>query len=310
MRVARVKAQAKVNLGLRVLPLIDSDGYHLLMTLFQRIDLSDDVVVRSGGTSRSLDVSGPRVPGSGLGPVEKNLAYRAAVAFVERRGVRMPGGFAIELTKNIPVGGGLGGGSADAGAVLRALNALAPTPLIAEELRDIAAVLGADVPFLAGEHATALGMGRGEMTFPCPSPPPAPVAIIVPDFGIATQDAYAWLDQENPPTELGGSGYGVGKPDIPAEAPDWDGLEEFGNNFEPVVEKRHPELRRYRESLVGGGAILARLAGSGSCVFGVFDPVSPVKLDEFDFARSAAPFRGDILHTRTSARVVEVKVLQ
>src|SRR5688572_7964745 len=113
MRVARVQAQAKVNLVLRV-GARSLDGYHDIATVFQRIDLADEIVVRLGGVSRSIDCTGPQFPSVGLGPPESNLAFRAALAYAER--ATWIRGFAIEVTKNIPVGGGLGGGSADAGA--------------------------------------------------------------------------------------------------------------------------------------------------------------------------------------------------
>lgn len=309
MRVARVQAQAKVNLGLKVFSTRDEQGYHMLLTTFQRIDLADDVVVRSGGGSRSLDVSGPRIPDGGLGPAEKNLAYRAALAFVEHPKITMPRGFSIELTKKIPVGGGLGGGSADAGAVLRAMNAIAPQPLDAEDLRDVATSLGSDVPFLAGELVTATAVGRGELFQPFPTPNASPMAIIIPDFAIATKDAYAWLDHDRPNDGFGEfNGFGVGAP--PPSFPGWDVFGEDGNDFEPVVEKRHPVLRDFREMLTDAGAVLSHLAGSGSSVFGVFDVLSWSTLDHDALGLDVAALGADVIHTRTSARVVEVEVLQ
>ena len=131
-RSARVTAQAKVNLALRILAR-EGSGYHQLETVFCRVDLGDRVTVRTGMRGRSLDCAGARMPAEGLGPVERNLAWRAAVAFAEAAG--WPSGFAIELEKEVPTGGGLGGGSADAGAVRRALNAVAPAPLASERVR-------------------------------------------------------------------------------------------------------------------------------------------------------------------------------
>ena len=306
MRVARVQAQAKVNLFLRVYADRDGDGYHALFTAFQRIDLADDVVVRSGGGSRSLDVSGPTVPEGGLGPVEKNLAYRAALAFTQHPRVTMPRGFSIELTKRIPVGGGLGGGSADAGAVLRALNAIAPRPLSGAELHEIAASLGSDVPFLTSEHAFAYATGRGEKLTPAEAPPDRPVIIIVPSFGVATKDAYSWLDHDRPTDdrerlpEIGAAGAFQG----------WRAFATVGNDFEAVVEKRHPILREYREMLDEAGAVLSRLAGSGSSVFGVLDVVSWGSIHPEQVALKTSPKDAAVIFTRTSARVVEVEVLQ
>ena len=142
VREAHVVAQAKVNLFLRILAR-EASGHHQLETLFQRLELGDDVRVRVGVPGRSLDCGGA----DDLGPTARNLAWRAAQVYHEATG--WPDGWAIEIEKRIPVGGGLGGGSADAGAVLRCLNALAPRPLSAGGLLALAAPLGAAVPFLA-----------------------------------------------------------------------------------------------------------------------------------------------------------------
>ncbi len=159
--VAAVRAQAKVNMLLRVLAR-ETSGYHSIETIFQRVELADVVRVRVAN-GRSLDVAGPELPSAGLGPIEKNLAFRAAVAYQSATG--WPHGFAIEIEKQIPVGGGMGGGSADAGAVLRALDALSPKPL-GPHLIEVATPLGADVPFMAIESPMAIGWGRGERLLP------------------------------------------------------------------------------------------------------------------------------------------------
>ena len=158
-RAARVAAQAKINLGLRVLAR-ETSGYHGIETVFQRLALADDVRVRITDGPRTLDTRGADV-----GPTEKNLAWRAALAMHAATG--WPAGFAITIEKRIPVGAGLGGGSADAGAVLRALNALAPHPVSELELMRIAAPLGADVPFLTGTASLAMAWGRGERCCRC-----------------------------------------------------------------------------------------------------------------------------------------------
>lgn len=300
MRVARVQAQAKVNLLLRV-GARDHSGYHAISTWFLRLDLADEIVVRAGGNVRALDVAGPRNPPAGLGPAEKNLAFRAAAAYADRAG--WPRGFSIELTKHIPVGGGLGGGSADAGAVLRALDALAPTPLGSDALLELAGALGSDVPFLTSAYLAAFGTGRGEQLRAIDALPPREVLLLVPDFAISTADAYRWLDESRPSAP---------RPDelqtwlVPMAAlTSWELLAEtplHTNDFEPVVEERHPELRRLRESLGAAGALIAHLAGSGSSVFGVFDGSAPLPRD---CDRDAL-----VIPTRTSARVVQVEVLE
>ena len=145
----------------------------------------------SNASGRTLDCHGPPLPTAGLGPIERNLAFRAALAYADAVG--WPSGFSIDIDKRIPVGAGLGGGSADAGAVLRALDALCPTPL-GSRLIELAAPLGADVPFMTIESPMALAWGRGERLFPLHAlDPRARVLIAMPDFGVSTADAYGWL---------------------------------------------------------------------------------------------------------------------
>src|SRR5262249_8609737 len=141
----------------------------------------------------SMDCDGPAMPADGLGPVERNLAYRAAMTYAEATG--WPNGFAIEITKRIPVGGGLGGGSADAGAVLRALDALSPHPL-RSRLVSLATSLGADVPFMTIDAPMAVAWGRGERLMPLPALAARPVLLVSPDVSISTADAYGWLDAD------------------------------------------------------------------------------------------------------------------
>lgn len=298
MRVAQVQAQAKINVFLRV-GRRDASGFHQIATLFLRLDLADEIVVRTGGSVRALDVSGPRLPPGGLGPAEENLAFRAAIAYAERSG--WPRGFSIELTKNIPVGGGLGGGSADAAAVLQAFDAVAARPLGPDVLREIGGSLGSDVPFLASDHVSAVGFGRGEQLEPTPPLPSRDVLLVVPNFAVSTQDAYRWLDEWRA---------GKNEPEqnwpLPMTAlSSWELVSRTpldGNDFEPVVEERYPEVRSYRERLSSLGALISRLSGSGSCVFGIFDRPAPE-------ARALA-IDAAVLRTRTSARVVQVEVLE
>lgn len=259
-RGARVAAQAKINLFLRVLAR-EASGYHSIETLFQRLDLADDVAVRIT-SGRSLDCAGPTMPTGGLGPTERNLAFRAALAYAEATG--WPAGFSIEIDKRIPVGGGLGGGSADAGAVLRALDALSPRPL-GKSLANLATPLGADVPFMTLDSPLALAWGRGERLLPLPPLERAVVLLLIPNFSIATVDAYRWLAAgrgEHTPT--------AGVLDLAALST-WDGIACVAeNDFEPVISARHPEIPDFRAALERMGAKLALMSGSGSSVFGVF----------------------------------------
>lgn len=293
MRVARVPAPAKINVWLLVTG-PRPDGFHDLFTLFHALELADEVTVRAlDRPTKALHVTGPMVPDAGLGPEYQNLAWRAAEAFQARRG--WPRGFEISIVKNIPVGGGLGGGSSDAGAVLRALNALAPAAKD-DRLLECAVGLGSDVPFFVSGAiaATATGRGDGLTAWDDQVPPQADVLLVVPRFGISTSDAYGWLRDARSYDAAAGFGSAL-------RAQGWAGLD-LGNTFERVVEPRFPDIRRYRERLARAGATLARLSGSGSTVFGLFDQAAP------DVA--SLDLDAPVITTRTARSVVQVEVQQ
>lgn len=255
-----VGAQAKLNLRLRVLAR-ETSGYHAIETIFHRIELSDDVHITLCPPDRrtvrcSVDV----------GPMTQNLAYRAAVAFCEA--ARWTTGFDITITKRIPAGGGLGGGSADAAATLRGLNALAPHPLPATELLRIAGRLGADVPFLTSDAVMALAWGRGERLLSLDPLPSRAVALLTPPFRVATGDAYAWVDAaqvtEASPCTVEELRYWY--------LANWDELAPWAvNDFEPVVAHRFPLCAAVVRALRAHGARIAGMTGSGSTLFGIFD---------------------------------------
>src|SRR5205085_7558656 len=262
-RIARVAAQAKVNLLLRILAREES-GYHALETIFLRVSLADDVVVRVGDDvhGRSLDCAGDVLPESGLGPAEKNLAYRSACVYAAATG--WPTTFAIELTKHIPTGAGLGGGSADAGAVLRALDAMSPSPL-GRRLAELGPSLGADVSFMTLDSPMALAWGRGERLLPLPVLTARPIVLVMPPFQVATKEAYAWLAHDRGTYE---SRNAVLRP---TDLDTWEGIAAIASNdLEPVVSRRHPEIEAYVDALRGAGALPAMMTGSGSTLFGVF----------------------------------------
>jgi len=289
--VARVRAQAKINLFLKVLER-EASGYHALETLFARVDLADDVTVRPTSGSRSLDCRGADV-----GPPESNLAHRAAVAYSDAAG--WPDGFAIEIEKRIPVGGGLGGGSADAGAVLRALDALARSPLPSGELLRIAAGLGADVPVMTLKATLALGWGRGERLLALPPLRSLPVSLVTFPFGVSSGAAYGWVADAR----------GAGPQTIPPRALSLDALGSWesiaalaSNDFESEVARRHPPIARSLASARSAGALIAQLAGSGSTVFVVGrGDALPGELGE-------QPVGATVLTTRTAVSVEDVVV--
>ena len=254
----RIAAHAKVNLFLRILSR-ESSGYHQIETAFALLELADELEVRRLDSGVTLEVEGPD-----LGPVEENLAVRAARAVLDATGNRF--GVALRLTKRIPVRAGLGGGSSDAAAALHAVNALAGNAVPRHEVLHLAARLGADVAFCASGAPLALAWGRGERLFRLAAPLAAPVLVAVPSVPVATPDAYRWWDEANP------APVSRGPVALDAEAfATWGSIGRLGgNDFESPVFAKHAELRALYERLAGTGPVWVRLCGSGSAVAAVY----------------------------------------
>lgn len=256
---AVVSAPAKVNLRLRVLGR-RTDGYHDIDTLFQAIDLADDVSVRLGDPGVRLDVAG-----AGLGPVTDNLAHRAAARLMAE--VAFDGGCDIRLVKRIPAGAGLGGGSSDGAAVLCCVARLLGIAQGDARVARVAAELGSDVPFFLGASPLARGRGRGELLEPLDALPTANLVLVSPPVHVSTGAAYQALSTSR-----------QGPPGAPArEAPEprsWAEVAALASNdFQPVMAAAHPEVRRALQALELEGAAFALMSGSGSTVFGLFaDP--------------------------------------
>ena len=261
---AYTSAYAKINLDLRVIAREDT-GFHQIETIFQRITLADRV---------SVNVR----PGAGVSllcnrdvgvPEEQNLAWRAAAVY--RHAASWPSvdhGIDIALEKEIPTGAGLGGGSADAGAVLRALNALNPKPIAPHALLTAAATLGADVPFLASEAVTALAWGRGERMLVLPAPPQRLLRLAQFREGVNTAAAYRALaaartagDIASPASELH---------DVP-RLTSWSELHRYArNDFEAPVFAMRPDIAAVHASMTAAApGVLVRMSGSGASVFAV-----------------------------------------
>jgi 4-diphosphocytidyl-2-C-methyl-D-erythritol kinase len=255
----RAVAPAKINLWLRVFGR-DTEGFHAVESLFQLISLADDVVVERRASGVSLAGAPPE-----LGPPEQNLAVHAAERFLAA--TNTAGGVAITLTKRIPWNAGLGGGSSDAAATLGAMNRLFARPLGPEDLLEVAAGLGSDVPcFLAGS-ALALGWGRGERLLAFPPLPARPLLLVRPPAPVRTRDAYAWLDKDRG-TEHAGRYAAV----FPADAFDrWDTVRGYSHNdFEAVVAGHLPAIGHWLDRLRETDAFLVRLAGSGGAIAALF----------------------------------------
>ena len=261
-RRARLKALAKINLSLKVLHK-RNDGFHELRTIFQTISLADRLDVeylQSSNTGVQLD-SNLEIAG--------NLVVRAARSVMEAAGIT--GEVTFRLRKNIPLGGGLGGGSSDAAAVLLALPALAGRPLPFDKLMEVGTELGSDVPFfLTG--GTVLGVGRGTELYPLPDVPAFQGLVAFPALAVSTQEAYRGLDRELTPdfNSINMAKFQVLSWTLSRglTAGEWATLAE--NDFEEFVWERYPELVTIRRRLIESGARPVMLSGSGSSLFGIF----------------------------------------
>lgn len=267
----RELAFAKINLGLKVLSQ-RQDGYHDLLSLFQAVSLHDTVVV-TPATEISLCCSNPALP---TGP--ENLAWQAADLY--RRTVD-GSGCHIELTKVIPSGAGLGGGSADAAAVLRALDRLAPRAMGLPRLAELGAELGSDVPF-AVLGGTMLVEGRGERLQPQSwrTSPAWWYVLVCPAAPVATPWAYAELARRRAGTSVRTSVQGLSNSSPYAtlissarggclDADElWSVLE---NDFQSLVEDTKPIVAHASQLLADTDPLAHSMSGSGSTVYGIYD---------------------------------------
>jgi 4-diphosphocytidyl-2-C-methyl-D-erythritol kinase len=248
-------APAKVNLWLRVFR-GDDTGYHPLDTLFCAITLTDRIEIKDGAQGIRLHVRG-----ADLGPPETNLVYRAAREYYHQIGA--PPAIEIALHKHVPAGAGLGGGSSDAAAVLRALQEMHGDRLPEHDLLALAARLGSDVPFFLCRSPLAHAHGHGEILNALPALPQRHVLVVMPGFSISTRDAYQWLDD---------SGVLNRVVDRPVRAGSWSDVEQIAvNDFEKVLFQKFPALLQLRDALRQTGARIALVSGSGSAVFGVYE---------------------------------------
>jgi 4-diphosphocytidyl-2-C-methyl-D-erythritol kinase len=256
----RVSAFAKINLSLRVLG-VRADGYHELRTIFQSIALHDTLTIRRRRGPFVLSCDDPACPVD-----ETNLVWRAADrlwAASGRRGALRD--LEIALAKRIPLQTGLGGGSSDAAATLRALAAL--WRVDQGIVRELGTSLGADVPYFL-EGGTVLGLDRGDQLYPLVDHPPAWVTLVLPAFGVSTKDAYAWWDEcggrneARPTNVVGRTVLGPASGFVPPA--------DLGNDLQGPVAARHPEIVRIVGALRRARAAHAAMSGSGSAVFGLF----------------------------------------
>lgn len=256
-------AHAKLNASLRVLAREEA-GFHSVETILLRLELADRIELETTvEPGIHLEVTGDAsVPSD-----HRNLCWQAAELLhghVEREG-----GTRIRLEKRVPAGAGLGGGSADAAAVLRGLNELWGRPLDGGALLHLAGELGSDVPFGLCDAPMVLAWERGRRMLPLEAPSSRPILVVVPGYPIGAGEAYGWLAEDrtaglvSPPGPCLHPG--------PAELSEGSVLDRLAvNDLEEPVFRRHPDLAEIRDTLVGLGAVVAILCGSGSCVAGLF----------------------------------------
>ncbi|HTW63047.1 MAG TPA: 4-(cytidine 5'-diphospho)-2-C-methyl-D-erythritol kinase [Bryobacteraceae bacterium] len=251
----RLRSLAKINLDLRVLGK-RTDGFHELRTIFQTISLADTIEIEyEHGRTRIELHSNLDIPG--------NLILKATDLVM--KAARATGRLRFTLTKRIPLGGGLGGGSSNAAAILLALPSLLGRPVPFEKLLELAAELGSDVPFfLTG--GTALGIGRGAEVYPLPDVTSSPGLLVAPGIHSSTAAAYQALARQ-PLSEVNTSTINnfqwvAGGCGVPGA--------KFRNDFETVVFQSHPQLESIKGKLLKLGAWRAMMTGSGSSLFGMF----------------------------------------
>ncbi|WP_428939020.1 4-(cytidine 5'-diphospho)-2-C-methyl-D-erythritol kinase [Fontivita pretiosa] len=283
-----LRAAAKINLHLRVAP-PDESGYHPLMSWMCTVGLFDTLTIERAEGGEQLELAGAnRGADDALVHLEcddpslprdkTNLAVRAAMAVIEalRSEQQSPGQswphnptlLRIRLEKRIPVGGGLGGGSADAARVLLGLNRLLDLNWPMDRIRAIAATLGSDVPFFL-EGPSSVVSGRGQVVRPLPPPRPRWVVLVLPGYGIPTRDVYRMFDEMR-----------LGDRRAVDAQPDWNQWAELSagplmqrliNDLEPAAFALCPQLATLRQQIEQALGRPVRMSGSGSSLFTLFD---------------------------------------
>ena len=251
-------AFAKLNLTLDVLGKRE-DGYHDLQSVMQAISIRDDIEIDVGtGKPWKLLCSDETIPAD-----ERNLAWKAAKVYCDAM-KKDPGGLEIRITKRIPSGAGMGGGSADAAAVLRALNRHYGEPLSIFALAELGAQVGSDVPFCV-ICGTAMVEGRGERLRKLPDMPDCIFVVCKPDFSVSTPELYKKIDEisipKRPDNRAMESALLAG--DLGKVA------EQVYNVFDPVVTADHLELNYIKSIFNSYGALNMQMTGSGSAVFAI-----------------------------------------
>jgi 4-diphosphocytidyl-2-C-methyl-D-erythritol kinase len=283
MNVLQIKANSKINLALAV-KFKREDDYHELELIYQEIDFYDTLYLEKNSDIIFTTTSPV------LGPAEENLCVKAARLMQKEFGI---GGLKIHLDKQIPVGGGLGGGSSDAAAVLKGGLRLYERIVPEKKLLRLAAALGSDVPFFL-KGKTAYGTGKGEKIKPIRLYPDYRILLILPPFKISTAWAYKNLNLAltSRYTDYKFKGFRFQNLALV------EFKTEFFNDFEKSVFNSYPALASIKSQLYENGAQFAAMSGSGAVMFGLFDSEKSLGIaheamrGQYD-CRTARPVQGD-----------------
>ncbi len=253
-----VSAPAKINLFLKITGR-RPDGYHDIDTLFEKITLSDTATFKKRESGIEIVSDARDLP---LG--EANLIHRAVCLLNKKYGRDL--GVGVKLDKSIPIGAGLGGGSSDAAAALRAVNRLYALGACEEELREFAREIGADVPFFLSGASRAVGSGRGDIMEEARASGKIRYLLLLPGFEISAKDAYEWADGR----AFDGSGSARGMLDSIENEDLRAASGMVRNDLEGLALSRDTRLGLLRDVMVKNGAYAAAVSGSGPALYGIF----------------------------------------
>ena len=257
MNTVKINSNAKVNIGLKVLSL-RKDGYHDIVTIFQEINLFDIIYISINPLGCNFN--------SNVNWLINDKSNLCITAYEAMKKIFDINGINIDLTKNIPRGSGLGGGSSNAASVLKGIRQLYNLDISDNELENIAAEIGADVPFFI-RGSIQLGEGIGDRLTPLKINIKGKYLIIIPEVIINTFWAYSQFKKnlDSSLSSINFAGLSIGK------TISLDMLKLFENDFESIVVPTYPEIGEIKEKLHALGARYASLSGSGSTVFGIFN---------------------------------------
>ena len=298
MDTIRLKARAKINLGLDVVRRRE-DGYHEVKMVMQMLRLYDQIDIEKTQESGILVRSNL----SFLPTDERNIAYKAAKVMIDQFGLEQ--GVIIRIEKHIPVAAGMAGGSTDCAAVLYGMNKLFGLRLNQKKLRELGVKLGADVPYCLMRQ-TALSEGIGEILTPISPLQDCPILIAKPSVSVSTRHVYEHLklDEQTTHPDIDGIVTALADGDL------YGVTDRMANVLETVTVPEHPVIDEIKKQMMASGAVNALMSGSGPTVFGIFDDEEKAKKACEDMKASGLarqiyltrPFNQKIKDTRKNKR--------